>query len=215
MAVLDEIAAERVGMAELLDTLSAAQLATPSLCGEWTVRQTGAHLLMAITVSLPRFVTALVRARGNFDVANDRVTRAFAERPVAEISAGLRAQARNAFHPPGFGLEAQMAEQVLHGQDIRRPLGLELDFSEDALCTVLDMLASPKAERGFVPKRLRLRDGLRFEASDLDWTFGPGDAALVRGPAASVAYAMTGRTASLGELTGAGVAELTVRGARR
>jgi uncharacterized protein (TIGR03083 family) len=94
-----------------------------------------------------------------------------------------------------------LTELVVHGQDLRRPLGLPIAFSTDALRYVLAFLATPKAHRGFVP-RGRL-DGLRLEADDLDWSHGDG--ALVRGPGAALAYAMCGRSAADGELGGPGV----------
>jgi len=200
-STLEMISSERRDLADLVESLTPEQLATPSLCGDWTVQQVAAHLLMPMSVPLPRFVLAAVRARGNFDVANDRVTRAFAQRPAADIAAGLRAKADHRFHPPGFGHEAPLTELLIHGQDLRRPLGLSWTFPPDGLTVALDMLAGPKAHRGFVP-RGRL-DGLRFEASDVDWSRGDGP--LVRGPGASLAYAMSGRPVALAELTGDGV----------
>src|SRR6476661_9143229 len=41
MAVLDEIARERMTVADLLDTLTPEQLATRSSCGEWSVHTVG------------------------------------------------------------------------------------------------------------------------------------------------------------------------------
>lgn len=206
-STLEMISSERRVLADLLDTLTPEQLETPSLCGDWTVQQVAAHLLMPLAVPLPRFAIAAVLARGNFDVANDRVTRSFARRPIGEIAAGLRAKADHRFHPPGFGHEAPLAELLLHGQDLRRPLGLTWPFPADGLPIVLDLLAAPKAHRGFVPKG-RL-DGLRLQATDVDWSAGDGP--LVSGPGASLAFAMAGRPAALDELTGDGVDVLRSR----
>lgn len=205
MAILDEIASERVRLADVLDTLDDAQWATPSLCGAWTVRVAAAHLLMPLVTPLRGFLVSTLRARGDFNLANDRQSRAIAARmSTGEIVAGLRAQAGNRFHPPTFGHEAPITELVVHGQDIRRPLGLPVSFGPDALRPALDMLVSPKALRGFVPRRVRsVLTGLRIEADDVEWAHGDGP--LLRGPGASLAYALTGRTASLGELTGPGV----------
>jgi uncharacterized protein (TIGR03083 family) len=207
MPILDEIARERGVLADLLDSLTPEQLATPSLCGDWTVQQVAGHLLMPLVSSPMSFGFGIIKARGSFDRANDRLSRAFAERPIGVISAGLRQEAGNKFHPPIFGLASPMAELVLHGQDIRRPLGVPVRFTPESVRPVLDHLASPRARFGFVP-RGRL-DGLRLEAADLDWSWGAG--ATVRGPGASLAYAMSGRAASFGELDGAGVAVLAAR----
>ncbi|HLY33117.1 MAG TPA: maleylpyruvate isomerase family mycothiol-dependent enzyme [Jatrophihabitantaceae bacterium] len=207
MPILDEIARERAVLADLLDTLTAEQLAGPSLCGAWTIHQVAGHLLMPLVTSPVQVGLAGIRARGNFDRANDLLTRAFAERPIGEISAGLRTEARNRFHPPIFGLEAPMAELVLHGEDIRRPLGLPVAFPPAAVRATLEHLAGPRARIGFVP-RGRLR-GLRLEADDVDWSHGAGE--LVRGPGVSLAYAMSGRSAGLADLHGPGVAVLASR----
>jgi len=207
MPMLDEIARERIAVADLVDTLTPEQLATPSLCGSWTVHQVAGHLLMPLQTSSLALAVAGLRARGDFDRANDQLTRSFAARPIGEISAGLRAQARNRFHPPIFGLEGPLADLVLHGQDIRRPLGLPFAFPEAAVRPTLVHLVAPRARFGFVP-RGRL-DGLRLEATDLDWSHGAGE--LIRGPGASLAYAMSGRPAAFAELDGPGVAVLAAR----
>lgn len=206
MPILDEIARERVVVADLLDTLTPEQLATPSTCGDWTVHMVGAHLLMPLITPTRTLLLAALRTR-SFDGANDLVTRRFAERPIADVTAGLRAKAGSRFSPPTFGHEAPLAELVVHGQDIRRPLGLPVAFTADTLAPVLDLLVTPGAKRGFVPKG-RLA-GLRLEATDLDWAHGEGE--LVRGPGAALAYAMCGRMPGPGELAGSGVAVLASR----
>lgn len=53
----------------------------------------------------------------------------------------------------------------------------------------------------------RLR-GVRLSATDVDWTVGEG--APVEGPVSALLLLMTGRTASLPELSGAGVTRLTM-----
>ena len=61
---------------------------------------------------------------------------------------------------------------------------------------------------GFVLSKQRM-EGLRWEATDVDWSFGSGP--LVRGPAEAIVLVSTGRPAPLEELTGDGVAALTAR----
>jgi uncharacterized protein (TIGR03083 family) len=209
VSAIEVIAAERRQVADVVAGLDADQLATPSYCGGWTVAEVAAHLLFPLVTPLPVVIGALVLARGNFDRANDRLTRSFAKRPTSDIVTGLRTQAESRFHPPGFGLEAPVTELLVHGQDLRRPLGLSWDFEPGGLPIALELLTSPKAARAFV--RRGSLAGLAFEATDIDWIGGERGGALVQGPAASIAYAMTGRTASLGELTGAGVEVLRSR----
>jgi uncharacterized protein (TIGR03083 family) len=212
MVILDEIARERRSLADLFDTFDESQWAAQSLCGEWTIQQAAAHLLMPLSTSGGGFLVAVIKARGSFDVANDRQTRAFAAQVTpADISAGLRAKASHPFKPPTFGHEAPMTDLVLHGQDISRPLGISHACTPEALRTALGLLTGPKGKRGFTLQRLRLNDGLRFEADDLDWTHGDASGALVRGPAAAIAHVMSGRTAGLADLSGPGVDELRRR----
>lgn len=50
--------------------------------------------------------------------------------------------------------------------------------------------------------------GLRFEATDLDWTCGSGP--VVRGTGEALALGLTGRSVVLAELAGDGVREASV-----
>jgi hypothetical protein len=94
---------------------------------------------------------------------------------------------------------------VVHTLDMRVPLDAGTgDMAPEALDTVLAFLMTPKATRGFLPKGRA--DGLSLRATDTSWSAGEGPE--VRGPAASLALALTGRTAGLGDLEGEGVAEL-------
>jgi uncharacterized protein (TIGR03083 family) len=206
---MDMIADERRTLADLLEGLDDEQLRTPSLCGDWTVHEVAGHLLMPLVTPLRVFIAGVIVARGNFDRANDRITRSFAQRPINVIAAGLRDHATSTFHPPGFSLDAPLTELLIHGQDIRRPLGLTWPFPETGLVAALTFLASPRAARGFVDRN-RIA-GLSFEATDVGWTGGVAGGPTVRGPAAALAYAMAGRTAALDELGGPGLDVLRAR----
>jgi hypothetical protein len=70
----------------------------------------------------------------------------------------------------------------------------------------LDFLTGGRAV-GFAPKR-RLA-GLRFVATDLDWSAGSGPE--VAGPAEALIMAMTGRAVAIAELDGPGVRILRSR----
>lgn len=215
VSALEIIADQRRRLADVVGSLDDEQLETASYCGDWTVRQVAAHLLWPLVTPLRVVIGAAVLARGNFDRTNDRMTRAFARRPVTEIATGLRSQAESRFHPPGFGFEAPVTELLVHGQDLRRPLGLQSQWQFDPAGVVicLDLLLTAKARRAFVP-RGRL-SGLAFEATDVDWTGGEAGGSLVSGPGASLAYAMTGRPAALDELSGPGVDLLRSRSGSR
>ncbi|MGH3448341.1 MAG: maleylpyruvate isomerase family mycothiol-dependent enzyme, partial [Nocardioidaceae bacterium] len=95
MQVWESVAAERRALADLLDTLSPEQLATPSLCDAWTVREVAAHLVVSHTVTMPGFAVALARARGSFARANVSLTTSQAARPTNELVADLRKHAQS------------------------------------------------------------------------------------------------------------------------
>jgi uncharacterized protein (TIGR03083 family) len=198
--ILDAIADERRRIADLLETLTPEQLNVPSLCGDWTVQHVAGHLLAAVDAAPTALLPMVLRSGFNLHRANSRLAVLSASRPAADLAAALRANAENPFKPPVVGYPGQLTDLQVHGQDMRRPLGLPHGLRLDRLRTSLDFLAGGRAI-GFAPKR-RLA-GLRFEAADLDWSWGTGPA--LAGPAEALMLEMTGRTVVLGELDGPGV----------
>jgi uncharacterized protein (TIGR03083 family) len=190
-----------------VDGLTDEQLATPSLCGTWTVHDVAGHLILPLTISAPAILRTMLIRRTGFDGANDVLSRKLGERPSREIAATLRQRATSTVTPPTHGPTAPLTDILVHGQDVRRPLGIEREFEPHRLRTALDFLASPKAKLGFVPpKRIA---GLRFQATDLDWSAGGGQTVEGTGEALLMAY--TGRPDALKDLTGDGVPVLAGR----
>lgn len=203
-----EIADERRSFADMFEGLGPQQLATSSLCGAWDVHEVGGHLVLPMVTSLPRLLGTIVLKRGSFDRANDVLSRRVAaERSGADIARLLRDRATFRFTPPGHGPTAPLTDLLVHGQDVRRPLGIAREFDEFRLKTALEFLASPRSHRGFTaPSRIA---GLRFVATDVD--FAAGDGPEVRGPGEALLLAYTGRPAALPGLSGDGVAVLASR----
>lgn len=206
MEVRAAIAEERRRAADLVASLTPEQLRTPSLCAEWSVHDVAAHLLMPLVTPLPRLLLSMARHRFDFSRANVALTRSVARRSAADIAAQLRAKAEHPFRPPGTGYETPLTDLLVHQQDIRRPLGLGTDIDPDRLRVALALLASGKT-RVVTPSARLL--GLRFEATDVDWSAGNG--AVVRGPGEAVLLAMAGRRVALDWLDGPGVAVLRER----
>jgi uncharacterized protein (TIGR03083 family) len=201
-----QIADERRGLAALVSGLTDEQQATQSLCSEWTVRDVIAHLIVPLEVGTPKFVLAMLACRGNFDRANVRLAREQARRPFGEMVEVLRQKADSRFTPPGSGPEAPLTDLLVHGLDIRWPLGLPRDIPEERLHTSLTFLTTASVG-GIVSKRTL--GGLRFEAVDIDWAHGSGP--TVSGNAEALLLALTGRTTALGHLGGDGVSTLRSR----
>ncbi|MCF0092403.1 maleylpyruvate isomerase family mycothiol-dependent enzyme [Micromonospora sp. MH99] len=205
--IMAMISDERRRAADLVDSLTPEQLDAPSLCGAWTVRQVAAHLVAPFAARRRWFLPIILRSRFNLHTANAQLAEMVARRPAGQISALLRENAETPFRAPRVGYVGQLTDLQVHGQDIRRPLGLPHDLRPDRLATSLDFLVHRRAIGFFVPRGLT--DGLRFEATDIGWASGRGRA--VQGAAEAVMLALTGRPAVLGELSGDGVARLRER----
>jgi uncharacterized protein (TIGR03083 family) len=206
MDVYEEIASARRELADFLDSLDDKGWQTQSLCSQWTVREVSGHLSMPLSTPGPKVLMAIVANGFSFDKANDKLSRARAAKLAPkELAASLRDNAEHRFKPPFLGPMAPLTDLVVHSSDIRRPLGQSVPVPKERASAVLDFLAG--APQGFVNKK-RLA-GLRFEATDIDWSHGDGP--LVRGPAEALIMAVTGRTVALADLEGDGVATLRSR----
>lgn len=201
------IAAERVRLADALDALGPPDWESPSLCAGWSVHMVAAHLNVPWSLSLPKVLIAVARAR-NLDRGFDRVTRELAARldPAACVD-GLRAHADSRFTPPGAGPEAPLTDVIVHGADMLHPLGRSVDVAPDALAASLAWLSRGRA-KGFVAAG-RV-DGLSFEATDLGVRYGTGPS-VVQGPASALCGALCGRAAMVGQLSGDGARLLAAR----
>lgn len=195
--IAEAVAVERMALAELLESLTPEQAATPSLCHGWSVHHVAAHLTFLWQVSTPAFVWRVVKARGSFPRAVDVLTRELVKVPLHELAATLRANAHNPKHPP-VGPAAPLTDVIVHGDDIRRPLGVRREVPADALRVALDFTTSGRDRGTFLPRK-RLA-GLRLVADDLDWSWGQGHE--VRGPAQSLLLGAMGRRAALADLQG-------------
>ena len=116
--------AERAALVRDLETLSPEQWEMPSLCDGWTVHDVVAHLVDTARTTRVGFVLGLARARFDFDRQNAvGVARHRGDNP-AETLARLRAVATRTSTPPA-PLVSRIVEEVVHGEDVRRPLGSE------------------------------------------------------------------------------------------
>lgn len=165
---------ERYRLADLADRWTPEQWDVPSLAEGWRVREVVAHLTMPFTVGMPGLVLGLVRHRGSFDRFADRWARdATAAAPPAEFVAALRANAAARFTPPGMGPKAPLTDLVVHGLDVRIPLGLPAAAIDDAaLVATLRFLTTRPARHFGVPADAFA--ARRLEATDVDWSHGTG-----------------------------------------
>jgi len=203
--VFRAVAGERRHIADLIDALDDRALATPSLCAGWDVKTVAAHLVSVVADSFWTFQRTAIRHRG-FDRAIDALARRRAQAATTEITRTLRQRADHRLSPPVTGPLSGLTDVLVHSGDIRIPLGLEFRPDDEKVTWALDFLTGPHP-LGFVP-RGRLR-GIALHSTDTGKSWGEG--AEIRGPAALLMMAVTGRDAALNAVRGPGVDLLRTR----
>ncbi|GAA1609096.1 maleylpyruvate isomerase family mycothiol-dependent enzyme [Actinoplanes couchii] len=199
--------ANRLMIADFLESLDATAWTVPTLSAGWTVQHMAAHFVQPMLVGFGRFLLVSVRYRGDTDRTVDHFTRRLARRPRPELISLLRAHAGDRLDPPRVGPMGPFAETCVHLRDIARPLGLDADVPREHWRILLGYLTAPGAAPALTPPG-RLA-GLRLTATDLDWSAGEG--APVSGPVEALGMAATGRPAALSDLSGPGVEMLRTR----
>ncbi|MCV7075548.1 maleylpyruvate isomerase family mycothiol-dependent enzyme [Mycobacterium szulgai] len=198
------IAAERKALADDLTDLTPGQWDVQSLCAGWTVRDVVAHLSATAALNPPKFFGGMLKAGFNFDkFANGQLAKHRGPDPAATLGE-FRSLQDSTSAPPGPKV-SWLGEVVIHGADIRRPLGIPHSYPTDAVRQVIDFYKGSNLLSG-AKKRVA---GLALHATDDDWQHGHGE--LVEGPLLSLLLAMTGRGAACGDLRGPGVPTLRNR----
>ena len=191
-------------MADTLGSLSSDQWTTPSWCRGWSVQDTAGHILAAAEQTPANFYKELFLAGFRFHVFTDRAAKRLADIGPDQLVSRLRARTTTTNHPPA-PVMAMLGEIVVHGEDIRRPLGLEHQSPRPALVAVAD---SWKNSNLLIGAKRRIA-GLRLRATDTEWAHGDGPE--VSGPLVSLILAMVGRTQVHPDLAGEGLAVLSNR----
>jgi uncharacterized protein (TIGR03083 family) len=167
-----EIAAERQAFTEVLAALPGSAWDEPSLCAGWRVRDVVAHMTMPFRYSRMRFVSELLRDRGNFNRMADRCARRDAARlSSAELAAVHADNVENPWRPPGGGYDGALTHDVIHGLDCTTALGITREIPAARLRVVVDGLTTERARKHFGVDVA----GRELHATDLDWSFGTGE----------------------------------------
>ncbi|BAW08712.1 maleylpyruvate isomerase family mycothiol-dependent enzyme [Nocardia seriolae] len=188
------VAQERRELADLLRTLTPQQWEAESLCAGWRVRDVVAHLLYDATPPLG-YAAEILRAGGSPDRLNALYIRRGHALGVGELLTRFESTVDLGFFTRSAPLIA-LADNMIHHQDLRRPLGLPRQIPARRLLAVLRH-PDPFLRPG------RTMRGLRFLATDVPWEHGRGP--LVTGTAEAVIMAIAGRASALADLTGPGV----------
>ena len=195
------IHAERAALAADLAELTEQQWGTPSLCDQLTVREVLAHMTAGASLNPVRWMAGVLRCRFDFDrqVAM-RLAEHLGDTP-AETLARFRRVLSSTTKPP-LSVAAMLGETIVHGEDIRRPLGIERDHPVPTLTAVADYYQG--SDLPVLSKR-RIH-GLQLTATDGPFTTGVGP--QVSGTTLALVMAMAGRALYFDELEGDGVAIL-------
>jgi uncharacterized protein (TIGR03083 family) len=200
--MMDVIAAGRRELAEVLGGLSPDQWQAPSLCTGWTIAHVAAHMTMPFRISGEEFMQGVAQAGGDFTAFSDAVASRDSQLPQAELVTALRDNINTPWSPPGGGLAGALSHDVIHGLDIIWPLDIKNPIPDQAMISVLDMLAGQGGQNMF---GLTL-DGIRFQASDPGWSSGTGEP--LTGQGRDLVPLLAGRAIPHDMFGGAGVQRL-------
>jgi uncharacterized protein (TIGR03083 family) len=194
---------ERAALAAELAGLGDGQWETASLCAGLSVREVLAHMTAGATLSPARWMAGVIKCRFDFDEqVVMRLKEQLGETSQDSLERFRRAGASTSSAVP---IKAMLGETIVHGEDIRRPLGLSRAYPIE---TVTRLAEYYRGSDFVVVAKKRVAD-LRLVADDGPFAAGAGP--LVSGPTLALIMAMTGRAAFCDDLSGEGVALLRER----
>ncbi len=197
--------AERAALIEDLTRLDDERWQQPSLCAGWTIHDVVAHLIDSARTTRLGFVAGLIRARLDFDRQNARGVQRERGASPHETLERLRQVASRRSTPP-VPLDSRLVEEIVHGEDIRRPLGIARAYPQEAVVRSLRLQARTPASFGGAKE---LTSRIRLTATDADCSVGDGP--QVNGTALALLLAVSGRRVAPAELTGPGLATPAAR----
>jgi len=195
---------ERRALLKDLESLPDERWSTPSLCEGWTVQVVLVHMVAAAKKSPPKCFAGMIGSGFRFNAMAAKDVARETEGGPAQTLARFREILDRTTSPPG-PKTTWVGEVVVHGEDIRRPLGIKHTYPADALTSVADFY---KGSNLLIGAKNRI-SGLELRATDADWSTGTGP--TVSGPMLSLVMAMVGREPALDDLSGEGVATLRER----
>ena len=198
------VAEERAALAADLEQLDGDGWRTPSLCAGLDVEEVVAHLTAGASSGFLRWFAGLARCRFDIDRMVDMRLREQLGSTPDDTLRRFRAVIDSRTAPSGH-VDGWLGEIVVHGEDVRRPLGVAHGYAPAAL----DRVARFYAARDFTVPSKRRSAGLRLEASDGPLAAGEGP--LVRGRTVDLVLAMAGRPVALEHLVGPGLPVFAAR----
>ncbi|WP_369827207.1 maleylpyruvate isomerase family mycothiol-dependent enzyme [Cryobacterium sp. N19] len=118
---------ERDALIRDLEALNPQEWTTPSLCPGWDVHSVLAHLVNDAKSTRLGFVGRMIAAGFNFDRINALgIARERSTDPAQTLATFQEVCSRTTSAPAP--LATRLVEIIVHGEDIRRPLGIEHQY---------------------------------------------------------------------------------------
>lgn len=194
---------ERRRLAADLARLRDDQWRLPSLCPGWDVHDVLAHLVDTARTGRVTFVRDLLMARMDFDRANENGI-ARQKQPAPQDTVEALKKAADLTRTPPARLATRLVEAIVHGEDIRRPLGISGRYQEPAIAQALVYQLRTPVSFGGGRERAA---GLRLIDRRTGATWGHGDD--VEADAIDLLLAVSGRCVNQKGFTGSGASRLT------
>jgi len=198
------IRAERGRLADDLEALRPAEWSAPTLCADWSVEDVVAHLTAGASIGRWGWLRSIAGAGFRPAVHNARRLAEHRGPTPAQTLDRFRGVVDSRIAPTG-DLWAWLGEVVVHGSDVREPLGIRTAPDPDAVLVV----AEGYVRKDFAVASRSTARGLRLVATDS--TFRAGDGPTVEGTTLDLVLAMAGRPTAASRLRGDGASVLVER----
>lgn len=194
---------ERRRLAADLSDLRDEQWNVPSLCPRWDIHAVLAHLVDTARTSRLSFVCDLLTARMDFDRANENgIARQKRQDPQDTLGAFM--EVADLTRTPPANLATRLVEAIVHGEDIRRPLGIAGSYPERGIVQALAYQLRTPVSFGGGRERAA---GLRLIDRKTGAAWGQGDD--VKADPIDLLLAVSGRRVVQESLEGSGASRLT------
>lgn len=201
-AIWNSVHRERAALIRDLRDLGPHDWDAESGCRRWRIRDVVAHLVDTAATTPTTFLTGMVRAGFDFDRQNELGVERYRDKQPDELISLLVQVRDRTSGPPRFmaPLATRLVEEIVHGEDIRRPLGLHREYQPEDLQMAIEYQVATSVRIGGAREKLV---GVMLVADDIDWTHGQGS--VVTGPALEILMLVCGRLPRSGVVTGPGL----------
>lgn len=202
---------ERRAFLDTLESLVPAQWSEQSLCEEWRIVDVAAHLAWAPVLGPFAGAAAMLPNRFSVNRVIAATAVAWSERGREAIMEQLERNLESGAKPIGMPTVAALADAVVHGIDVRRPLGFTGRIPADAMGPLTEfVLRTPwplsSVVGGSAARRVA---GVRLVTTDIEWSHGDGPEVIAS--AEAIACLLYGRALANEELSGPGAKILRAR----